>query len=87
MSESQFEKMLKALKTAECEWDLSRHTIKIQDGIISELSEENKRLRAIVEEVENLHYGTDLFTACNDRIGIGRLIVLIEELEKEVSDE
>ena len=48
-----------------------------------ELKEENERLRAIVDEVENLHHGTDLFTNC----AAGAADRLIELIEKEVGDD
>ena len=48
MTESQFEKLLKTLKTAERERDFSRHTVGVQDGIINEVREENERLRVLV---------------------------------------
>jgi len=49
MSESQFEKMCKALDRAERERDLSRHTVEVQDEIINELRDEIERLRGLVE--------------------------------------
>ena len=47
------------------------------------LAEEVRRLRAIADAVESLHYGTDLFTSCA-AVEADRLIELIE---KKVSDE
>jgi predicted nuclease with TOPRIM domain len=44
---------------------------------------ENKRLQAIADEVENLHYGTDLFTSC----GAGAADRLINLTEREAGDE
>lgn len=44
---------------------------------IDELVDENLRLREIADEVENLHYGTDLFTSCAAGTA-DRLIELIE---------
>jgi hypothetical protein len=44
------------------------------------LREENERLREIVSEVENLHYGTDLFTSC----AAGEADRLIELIESEM---
>ncbi len=54
MSESQFEKLLNTLKTAERERDLARHTVEVQDGIINELREENDRLREEVKRLRGL---------------------------------
>ena len=51
MSESQFEKMCKALSRAERERDLSRHTVEVQDGIINELRDEVERLRGLLKGV------------------------------------
>jgi len=51
MSESQFEKMCKALAKAESERDLSRHTVEVQDGIINELRDEVERLRGLLKGV------------------------------------
>ena len=70
--------------------ELDRHTIEVQDKVVNEqrdeierLREENERLREIVSEVENLHYGTDLFTSC----AAGEADRLIELTESEVGDE
>ena len=51
MSETQFEKLLKTLKTAERERDLARHTVDVQDKIINDLREKNERLRRLLERV------------------------------------
>jgi prefoldin subunit 5 len=50
---------------------------------IERLQGEIERLREIVSEVENLHYGTDLFTSC----AAGEADRLIELTESEVGDE
>ncbi len=49
MSESQFEKMLRALKDAERQRDSSRYTIEVQDEIINDLREQIVLLRELVE--------------------------------------
>jgi len=54
MSESQFEKLLNTLKTAERERDLARHTVEVQDGIINDLREETERLREENERLRGL---------------------------------
>ena len=54
MGESQFEKLLKTLKTVERERDLAKHTVEVQDGIINELREENKRLREEIKDLESV---------------------------------
>ena len=51
MSESQFEKMRKALAKAESERDLSRHTVEVQGEIINELRDEVERLRGLLKGV------------------------------------
>ena len=74
MSESQFEKMCKALSKAERERDLSRHTLELQDGTINELRDEINRLRGLLsksrEYVDNVVLADELD----------------EELYKEVGD-
>lgn len=62
--------------------------IRIRDKEIERLREENERLLEIVGIVENLHFGTDLFTICNDYRQFGvtevsQLITLLEKLGKE----
>ena len=56
---------------------------KTMEDIINELREDNERLRGIVNEVESLHYGTDLFTSC----AAGEADRLIELIEREVGDD
>lgn len=54
MGESQFEKLLKTLKAAERDRDLSRHTVDVQDKIINELRDELWRLREENEQLREL---------------------------------
>ncbi len=73
MSETQFEKLLKTLKTAERERDLSRHTVDVQDKIINDLRSENERLRELLEKA--LTHSHSMPTT------------LVAVIEKEMSDE
>jgi len=80
MSESQFEKMCKALSKAERQLSLSRHTVEVQDKIVNELRDENARLRELMKNlVENAEGGD-----------YGEIIVPDEDfnkIEREVGDE
>jgi len=77
MSETQFEKLLKTLKTAERERDLSRHTVDVQDKIINDLREENERLRGLLDECS--HH----IDASDGEVESG----LCERIEQEIRDE
>ena len=68
---------LHKLSRLEPEWAAAR----IREG--RKLREENERLREIVDEVENLHIGTDLFSEAAS----GICDKLIELIEKELGDE
>ncbi|MDA9934469.1 hypothetical protein N9B88_01750 [Rubripirellula sp.] len=78
ISETQFEKMCRALKTAERERDLARDTLDANDKEIDELTnendrlwEENKRLRGLLKEaLESPRYSS-----------------VWERIQKEVGDE
>jgi hypothetical protein len=82
MSESQFEK-LSPLGIASGASHLLLNTLNKANEENKQLREENKQLQAIADEVENLHYGTDLFTAC----GAGAADRLINLIEKEVGNQ
>jgi hypothetical protein len=77
MSESQFEKMCKALAKAERERDLSRHTVEVQDGIINELRDEIERLRGLLKKCQPYVEGGG--SMCDTR--------LCDAIEKEVGED
>ena len=52
-------------------------------GLSGSAADEIERLQAIADEVESLHYGTDLFTSC----AAGEADRLIELIKSEVNDE
>ncbi len=59
MSESQFEKLLKTLKTVERERDLAKHTVEVQDGIINELRKEISVLSKVIQSLMLIGRGED----------------------------
>ena len=85
MSESQFEKLLKTLKTAERERDLSRHTVDVQDKIINDLREDNEILRGESQRMRGL------LRECRRYVGSEMVSVievsLLDRIAEELDDE
>ena len=76
MSESQFEKMLRALKDAERQRDSSRYTIEVQDEIINDLREQIVLLRELVEAGKEDRKSIDVLVDENLRLrGLVRNLV------------